>query len=136
MKYGEWRERVEELKNQWSKMWRQRIDDKVRAEGIANQHFPELFVEQGRVIVATRSCKPPDFREILEGHKPEEMKSLGFPPHPWAGGYGKFIREVICKQRRYGSEDRRRMVRGWEEKKKERQQLKKGGKGWLHFRMR
>ncbi len=129
MDYVEWRETVEELRVQWRKMWRERIDDKVLAEGIANQGFPKLFVEQGSVIIATRDYRPPDFEEILEKNNPEEMRSRGLPPSPYEGGYGKFIRDVICNQRRYGLEDRRRRVRQREEKS---QPLKHGGRGWLH----
>ena len=129
MNYAEWRETVGDLRKQWKKMWRERIDDEVLAEGIANQEFPKLFVEQGSVIIATRDYRPPDFEEILEKNKPEEMKSQGLPPNPSEGGYGKFIREVICNQKRYGLEDRRRRVQQREEK---RQPLKHGGRGWLH----
>jgi len=131
MNYAEWRETVGNLRKQWNKMWRERIDDKVRAEGIANQMFPKLFVEQGSVILATRDYRPPDFEEILEKNRPEEMKIQGLPPHPLQGGYGKFIREVICSQKRYGLEDKHRRIQQLEEKKS--QPLKQGGRGWLHY---
>ena len=131
MDYAEWRETVGFLKKQWNKLWRERIDDEVRAEGIANQEFPELFVEQGSVIVATRDYRPPDFEEILEKNAPEVMKIQGLPPHPLQGGYGKFIREVICNQKRYGLGDRHRRVKQREKETKS-QPLKHGGRGWLH----
>ena len=108
MKYAEWRETVEALRAQWRTMWRERIDDKVRAEGIANQNFPALFVEQGAVIVASRECRPPDFEEILDRYRLEGMTNQEDPPHPSSGGYGKFIKDVIVKQTRYGLEDRSR----------------------------
>jgi hypothetical protein len=131
LKYAEWRETVKTLREQWRKMWRERIDDKVRAEGITSQDFMELFVEQGTVIIASRDYRPPDFEEILENHRPEAMKSQELPLHPSRGGYGKFIRDVILNQTRYGSEDqRKRLVK--REKEKKRQPLKKGGRGWLH----
>ena len=130
MDYAEWRETVGDLRKQWNKMWWERIDDEVRAEGIANQEFPKLFVEQGSVIIATRDYLPPDFEEILEKNRPETMKGQGLPPHPVDGGYGKFIREVICTQKRYGLEDRPRRIQQREEKKS--QPLKHGGRGWLH----
>ena len=130
MKYSEWRETVGDLRAQWKKMWRERIDDEVLAEGIANQEFPKLFVEKGSVIIATRDYRPPDFEEILEKNKPEEMKHHGLPPNPSEGGYGKFIKDVISNQKRYGLKDRRQRVPQREEKKS--QPLKHGGRGWLH----
>ena len=131
MDYAEWRETVGHLRKQWHKMWRERIDDEVRAEGIANQVFPELFVEQGSVIIATRDYRPPDFEEILEKNKPEEMKTRGLPPHPLQGGYGKFIRDVISRQKRYGLADGHQRVQQRETEQKS-QPLKHGGRGWLH----
>ena len=40
----EWNGFVEELKRQWRLLWRERIDDKVRAEGISSKDFELLFV--------------------------------------------------------------------------------------------
>ena len=131
MNYAEWRETVGDLRKQWRRMWRERIDDEVRAEGIANQGFPKLFVEQGCVIIATRAYRPPDFEEVLEKNRPEEMKGQGLPPHPLQGGYGKFIREVIYNQKRYDLGDRHQRVKQREKEKKS-QPLKHGGRGWLH----
>jgi hypothetical protein len=88
-------------------------------------------VEQGSVIIATRDYRPPDFEEILEKNKPEGIKIHGLPTHPLQGGYGKFIREVICNQKRYGLGDRHQKVKQREKEKKS-QPLKHGGRGWLH----
>ena len=129
LKYAEWRALVEDLRGQWNTMWRERIDDKERAEGITNQAYPQLFVEQGRVIIATRDYRPPEFEEIVERHRPGEAKSQGLPPHPARGGYGKLIRDVILKQQRHGLANRRLQGRRHEMKG---QPLKKGGRGWLH----
>ena len=126
----EWREFVDDLKKQWKILWRNRIDDKVRAEGIANRDYSLLFVDRGTVIIATRDYKPPDFVEILERHKPADVVNA-VPPPPAIGGWGKFIRSVVSKQKRF---TRRRPPP--ELYRKEKQQLKKGGGGWLHFRMR
>ena len=126
----EWREFVDDLKKQWKILWRNRIDDKVRAEGIANRDYSLLFVDRGTVIIATRDYKPPDFVEILERHKPADVVNA-VPPPPAIGGWGKFIRSVVSKQKRF---TRRRPPP--ELDRKEKQQLKKGGGGWLHFRMR
>ena len=124
------KEFVDELKGQWKLLWRNRIDDKVRAEGIANQDYSNLFVEQGTVIVATRDYKPPDFVEILQRHVSSDAEKL-VPPDPAVGGWGKFIRSAISKRK---SVARKRAPP--EPDRKRDQQLKKGGRGWLHFRMR
>ena len=125
----EWRSFVEDLKKEWKTMWRDRIDDKVRAEGIANRDYSRLFVERGTIVIATRDYKPPDFVEILEKHKPPDAERL-VPPSPSVGGWGKFIRSVLSKQKRF---TRRRRPEP-ELSRKEKQQLKRGGRGWLHFK--
>ncbi len=124
--FEDWKQLLEELKMQWRILWRDRIDDKVRAEGIANRDYSLLFVERGTVVVATRDYKPLDFVEILKQHKPSDVENAA-PPSPSVGGWGKFIRGVISKQKRFT----RRRPAPLEPKKKV-QQLKKGGRGWLH----
>ena len=44
------RVKAEEIKAKWKSLWQSHIDDKVRAEGIADQCFPLLFVEQSTEI--------------------------------------------------------------------------------------
>jgi len=124
------KEFVDELRVQWKLLWRDRIDDKVRAEGIANQDYSKLFVERGTVIIATRDYKPPDFVEILQKHMSSDADRL-VPPSPGVGGWGKFVRSVLSKQKGLT----RRLAPSEPDRKKD-QQLKKGGRGWLHFRMR
>jgi len=124
------KEFLDELRIQWKLLWRNRIDDKVRAEGIANKDYSKLFVERGTVIIATRDYKPPDFVEILQRHIPSDAEMM-VPPNPTVGGWGKFIRSVVTKQRHLT----RRRAPPEPDRKKD-QQLKKGGRGWLHFRMR
>lgn len=118
------------VREDWRLLWRDRIDDKVRAEGMANQDFSLLFVERGTVIVATRDFKLLDLKEILRLHEVENVERL-VPPHPSVGGWGKFARTVINKQKR---------ARKWKHpvqrgKRDKNLQLKKGGRGWLHYRM-
>ena len=125
----EWKELVEELKRQWGTLWRERIDDKVRAEGIANKDYEKLFVERGLVVVATRDFKPLNFAEVLEKHKRPDMVS-GVPPNPSVGGWGKFVRNVLSKEKRL---TRRVRPAPPEPKRDEKQQRKKGGRGWLHL---
>ena len=130
LNYTEWRKMVTELRDQWNQMWWERIDDKIRAEGIANQDFPTLFVEQGSVIVATRSYRPPNFEEIVEKNKTAKMQDLPQPPHPSQGGYRKFIRDVIAKQKRHGRDNPTKQE--LKPKPKKKQPIKKQGRGWLH----
>ena len=59
------KEMVETIKIQWRKLWQERVDDKLRAEGIATADFCDLFVEKGTIIHATRNYKPLNFKEIL-----------------------------------------------------------------------
>ena len=124
------KEFVDELRTDWRHLWHHRLDDKVRAEGIAKQDYLKLFVERGTVIMATRDFKPLEFFDIVEEY-------LGFdadkavPPNATIGGWGKFIRTNIRKNktttRRYAPP---------KPTSKKGQQLKKGGRGWLHAKMR
>jgi len=111
-------------------LWRDRIDDKTRAEGIANRNYSLLFVEGGTVIVATRDFKPLDFKEILSLHEVANVERF-VSPHPSVGGWRKFSRTLINRQSRArkwnGSVQRR--------KRNGNLQLKKGGRGWLHASM-
>ncbi len=132
MERVEWKEFVDELRTVWKRLWRDRIDDKVRAEGIAREDYSSLFVDRGTVIVATRDFKPLDFVEVLERHKPSEVPNA-IPPRPAVGGWGKFMRDFVGKQRRFTK--RGRPVPS-EPKRKGNQQRKKGGRGWLHARMK
>jgi len=125
----EWRELVDELKRQWGTLWRERIDDKERAEGIANKDYDKLFVERGLVVLATRDFKPLSFAEVLERHRPSDMIG-GFPPSPFVGGWGKFVRNVLSKEKRFTKRVRPAPP---EPERDQKQQLKKGGRGWLHF---
>ena len=122
------KEMVEELKLQWKKLWQERVDDKVRAEGIAIDDYFKLFVEKGTIIHATRDFKALNFREILEQNQIANADRF-IPPSPQVGGWTKFIKTNITSQRT------RKNTRAslYCEDKKEKQQLKKGGRGWLHL---
>ena len=127
------KELVENLRQEWKTMWRSRFDDKERAEGIANKDYDLLFVNRGLVLFATRTFKAPEFREILEKHlTAEEAERLN--PNPVRGGIRKFIKEYVTSQ----NDVKRRMreeVRVELENLKKFQQMKHGGRGWLHFSM-
>ena len=121
------KELVEELKVQWKKLWHERVDDKVRAEGIAVEDYVKLFVEKGTIIHATRNFKALNFKEILEQNQVANAEQF-VPPSPLVGGWTKFIRTSITIQR----SQRNRRAQLYVEPKKEKQQPKKGGRGWLH----
>ena len=131
--YEERKAFVEELRQQWKTLWRERIDDEVRAEGISSKDYSELFVERGTVIIATRKFKPPDFYDIVQRHLLSSQNDINntFPPNSKTGGWGKFVRNVLSKQQ---SSVRRRRSGLIETDKKVSQQLKKCGRGWLHSR--
>ena len=121
------KEMVEEIKVQWKMLWAERVDDKVRAEGIATGDYAKLFVDKGTIIHATRSFKALSLREILEQNKIENVDRV-VPPSPQVGGWNKFIRTAITSQ----APKRGPRALAYVEPVKERQQLKKGGRGWLH----
>lgn len=122
-------ELIEELRMQWKTLWRTRIDDKIRAEGIADKDYSTLFVEKGTVIFATRNFKMLSFREILELHGVIDVDR--FVQHsPSVGGWGRFMRTIIANQK---SSRRSKRAQQYLDYQKQRQQLKKGGRGWLHF---
>ena len=131
MKNTEWKEKrifVEELKRQWRLLWRERIEDRVRAEGIADRDFSLLSVERGTVIIATKDYKPLDFKQVLQQHKLVDAENVVFS-NPEVGGWGKFAREALGKSgqvRRQQSFMKPAPARG---------PSKKCGKGWLHTRL-
>ena len=120
---------VEELKKEWQTLWRERIDDKLRAEGIADKNYERLFVERGTIIFATRKFRMLSFREILQLHGVVDVERV-VGPHPSVGGWGKFIRTVIAPQTFCKS---RKRAQFYADEKKQKQHLKKGGRGWLHI---
>jgi len=129
--FDEKKEFVEELRNEWKKMWRERIDDWVKAEGVSDKDYSNLFVERGTVIIATRKFKPPDFLEILQKHNLCNVSDVA-PLHPSVGGWGKFVRTVLKAQQQRIVRRQRFAPRELCPKKNQQQQ-KKGGRGWLHL---
>lgn len=122
------KELVDELKIEWKRLWRERIDDKVRAEGIAIDDYSTLFIDKGTIIHATRDFKALNFKEILEQHEVDNAERY-IPPDPHVGGWTKFVKDNLTQKQRVGS--RRSADFCFEEKEK--QQLKKSGRGWLHL---
>lgn len=118
---------VTEIKSQWKRMWRERIDDHVRAEGVAFENYEKLFVERGTVVLATRDFKLLTLKDILELNRVANAERL-VPPSPSVGGWGKFVRTHICSPKPVSNRRAREFVLDV----KKPQQLKKGGRGWLH----
>jgi hypothetical protein len=121
------KEMVEELRVQWKRLWRERVDDKLRAEGVATTDYGGLFVEKGTIIHATRDFKALNFKEILKQHQVENPDRY-IPPNPQIGGWTRFIKTNITNQ----MPRKRRAELYRDENKYEKQQPKKGGRGWLH----
>lgn len=114
------------LKEDWGLLWEERFDDRTRAEGVSTQDYPLLLVDRGFVIFASRDAKTPCFREVVEFWA---SQGRVYAPDSVAGGWGKFARAHLARR----SERRR----AWESKGFSKggcvgQQLKKGGRGWLH----
>ena len=122
------KEMVEQLKVQWKRLWQERVDDKVRAEGIATADYCDLYVERGTIIHATKDYKALNFREILEQHLIANVDRL-IPPNPQIGGWTKFIKLNITSQR----VRKKRRAELYCAEKQQKQQRKKGGRGWLHI---
>lgn len=111
-------------------MWCERFDDSVAAESVATKDYSMLFLARGTVVVATRKFKAPDFQEILDRHR----KLMGIERtdgyvNPSVGGWGKFIRNNY-KRSRFDSEGAVKPVETL--KRRNMQQKKKGGRGWVH----
>lgn len=121
------KETVDELKVEWKRLWKERFDDRVRAEGIAVTDYTSLYVDQGTIIHATRDFKALNFKEILERHQVENPERF-IQPDPHVGGWNKFIKSEITGQK----PQKHKRAETYTPEKKEPQQPKKGGRGWLH----
>ncbi len=119
---------VEVLKAEWKRLWRERFDDRVRAEGVAKDDYVELFVERGTVILATRNFKLLSFRDVLEKHGVVDVHRF-VAPDVHVGGWGKFVRANIVGQK--GGKPVKRAA-SYVAEAKVKQHLKKGGRGWVH----
>ena len=124
---------MDELRNEWKAMWHSMIDDKVRAEGIADKTYERLFVDRGLILFATRNFSPPEFHEILKKYLSSD-EAERFNPNPIRGGVRKFIRDYITVKKKSSSKLKEE-TRVELEKMKSHQQLKHGGRGWLQLTM-
>jgi len=118
---------AEKVKEEWRLLWRGRIDDKVRAEGVADRSFSLLAVDRGTVIVATRDFKALNLKEILRSYNVQNVEQIA-GPNPSEGGWAKFAKTVLNKQTRA----QKFKAEALPERRRKNIQLKKGGRGWLH----
>lgn len=114
------------LKEEWRLLWAERFDDQVRAEGVSTRDYPLVFSSRGDVVFASRDAKTPCFSEVMQSYASQD---LVYSPDPHVGGWGKFIHSEL---KRVVHSRARSYVEGPPKREKEGQQLKKGGRGWLH----
>lgn len=123
MERDEFRKR---LKEEWRLLSQELFDDRVRAEGIAVRDYPLLLVDRGFVVFANRDAKTVSFSEIVDFWVSQNVL---YAPDASVGGLSKFIRLELRKLAHPSAtkfEDYR------PNHVSEKQQLKKGGRGWLH----
>lgn len=127
------KQKIENVKVEWKKLWNDRVNDRVRAEGIAATDYSELFVDKGTVICASRDYKALDLKEILERHQVTNAERF-IPPPTEVGGWGAFIKKNITSQPKSTAKRNLRAETYKAEMKndKEKQSGKKSGRGWLH----
>jgi hypothetical protein len=114
---------------EWKALWRDRCDDKIRAEAMASRDFSLLCIEKGTVIAASRAFKPLDLRSILKSHEADDVNRV-VSPHPSVGGWRKFARTALAKQGRVRTGKHCPRCRS----RRDNRQMRKGGRGWLHRR--
>lgn len=113
----------QEIKDEWKELWETRFDDKLLAEGISTKEFKRLFVDKGEVIVAHRSYKPLNFRDILEENIPSNLINRMYPD-PAVGGWHKFSKTHFQAKKKKRKIPKIKFDTG--------QQQRKGGSGWLN----
>jgi hypothetical protein len=118
---------MQKLKEEWKLLWRERFDDRVRAEGVAIRNYPMVLMGRGFVIFASRDAKAPSFSEVVDFWA---SQGLVYAPDPAVGGWGKFVRNFIIRR-----SERRKLVEPAKSSNEScrKQRLKKGGRGWLHI---
>lgn len=108
-------------------MWSERYNDTVKAEGVSVSDYTALHVERGTIIHATRDFKPLNFKEILDEQIIENSDRL-IQPSVDVGGWNKFVKTKITVR----EPQKNKRALEYAPKKREAQQPKKGGRGWLH----
>ncbi|HSQ48560.1 MAG TPA: hypothetical protein VLL96_02625 [Candidatus Deferrimicrobiaceae bacterium] len=116
------------LKVEWTSLWCERFNDKVRAEGVSLADYQKLKVNRGTIIHATRSCRTLYFKEILKDNLVENPDRY-IQPGSCEGGWNKFIKTQITST----SAPIRKRAESYVPVKPKGSQPKKGGRGWLHL---
>jgi hypothetical protein len=122
---------VEALKTEWKLMWSERFDDKVVAEGVSANDYDILHVERGLIIHATREFKALNFKEIVQQRIVENPERY-LQPDVHTGGWNKFIKTEIAASRSQQNKKNDSRASEKSPSKQASQQVKKGGRGWLH----
>jgi hypothetical protein len=117
---------LKRLREEWGLMWRERFDDRVRAEGVSTHDYPDVFAVRGEVIFASRDAKTQSFSDVVASYA---SQGLVYSPRADVGGWGKFIRTEL---KRAVHSRARSFIADQPKSRKENQHLKKGGRGWLH----
>jgi len=115
----------QELKTEWSELWKTKYDDEVRAEGVSPKEYERLFVDLGEIIYATKDFKPLSFRGILEKHIGSDVAAKAYPD-PAVGGWRKFVKENLRRHKSVKRRERPRVKVDLD------QQQRKSGAGWLN----
>ncbi len=118
---------IESIRTEWKRLWEERLDDKIRAEGVATKNYSIIFVEKGTVIHATKDYKALNLRDIIKQHEIENPDRY-ILPDPKIGGWTKFIKTGISPKLSHN----KRRTNLFSNKKIKKQHPKKGGRGWLH----
>ncbi|MDR1992004.1 MAG: hypothetical protein LBQ98_00640 [Nitrososphaerota archaeon] len=121
------KELVDELKIEWKRLWKERVDDKIRAEGVAIDDYSSLFIDKGTIIHATRDFKALNFKDILKQHEISDPERY-IPPDPHVGGWNKFVKENITKP-----QNKKVEVHYSNPIPIVKPSQKKHGRGWLHI---
>jgi hypothetical protein len=82
---------LQKLNEEWKLLWRERFDDKSRAEGVAVRDYPLVLVERGCVVFAVRDAKTPSFSDVVN-HWAAQGKV--YAPDPASGGWGEVYSEA------------------------------------------
>ena len=120
-------ELVENLIAQWKTLWREKIDDPIKAEKIANNTYSSLYIEKGTIIQASRNYKIPSFKEIVRLNKIENGERY-IPPNPNIGGWTKFTKKYITSQKTNKKNPNPLIQKNRDKKNLQKQ----SGRGWIH----
>jgi hypothetical protein len=47
-------------------LWKERFDDKVKAEAVSVRDYPMLFVDRGLVVFVTKGAKSPSYSDMVD----------------------------------------------------------------------